>query len=114
LDGLGSESRGASSGQRDVRQPTYGGHRGRKRQLTYSLSPPAGTSSSGGSGGAAGISANGAAGPSIAVAYQGLPLILTRTTTTPGDGGAGVEARSANGKTIPATPAGTAEGVKEL
>lgn len=92
---------------------------------TFGSQPTAGTaggndgpgrvnSTAGGSGGAAGISGNGAAGPSIAVAYQGLALILTRTTTTPGDGGAGVEARSANGKTIPAAPAGTSEGVKEL
>jgi len=71
-------------------------------------------STAGGRGGAAGISGNGSGGHSIGVAYHGAAPILTRSTPTPGAAGAGVDARSSNGKTIPASPAGIAEGVKEL
>ncbi len=65
-------------------------------------------------GGRAGISGNGAGGPSIGIAYQGGAPILTQTNTKVGAGGAGVAARSQNGKTIPAAPAGASEAVKAL
>jgi len=92
-------------------QPTMGGPGGRDSDRYTS---PPGFSTPGGLGGAAGISGNGAPGPSIAIAYRGAAPVLTRATSTPGAGGAAIEARSANGKTIPASPAGLSEQVKEL
>jgi hypothetical protein len=71
-------------------------------------------SSAGLSGGLAGVSGNGAGGPSIAIAHQGGAPILTQTNTKVGSGGAGVEARSQGGKTIPASPTGASEGVKSF
>ena len=71
-------------------------------------------SSPGGLGGTSGISGNGAGGPSIAIAHQGGAPILTQSNTKVGAGGAGVEARSQGGKTLPASPAGESEGVKAL
>ncbi len=68
----------------------------------------------GGTGGHSGISGNGAGGPSIAISHQGGAPILTQTNTKVGAGGAGVEARSQGGKTIPASPTGASEGVKAL
>ena len=63
-------------------------------------------SSPGEGGGRSGVSGNGAGGPSLAIAYQGGAPVLTQANTTVGAGGAGIEARSQNGKTIPASPAG--------
>jgi hypothetical protein len=64
----------------------------------------------GGAGGLAGVSGNGAGGPSIAIAYQGSKPQLLASTLTPGAGGSGVAQRlGPDGKTIPASSAGSSE-----
>ena len=68
----------------------------------------------GGAGGTAGISGSGAGGPSIAIAYQGLAPIQSQTTTRFGIGGAGVDAVTQGGRTLPASPSGAATGAKSL
>ncbi len=71
----------------------------------------------GGRGGAAGVSGNGSAGPSFAVAHVGAPPVTTSSTKlSPGVGGAGVQARTrtddlGNTKTIPATDDGASEAI---
>lgn len=68
----------------------------------------------GGAGGTAGISGSGAGGPSVAIAYQGLAPIQSQTTTRFGIGGAGVDAVTQGGRTLPASPSGAATGTKSL
>ncbi len=81
---------------------TVGGSGGAKTTNTF-------VGGSGGNGGYAGVSGNGAGGPSIAIAYQGTsPVTQLATTITLGQGGSGVAAvtDSSNGKTIPASVSG--------
>jgi len=97
--------------------PTQGGAAGYK---AVEISRPSLSGRPGGNGGAAGVSGNGSAGPSIALVTKGAaPTIKGATTTTAGEPGAGVEARSRTGalghvKTIPATPAGIAKATHAL
>jgi hypothetical protein len=83
----------------------------------HGLSAPLPTSPEsfdGQAGGQAGVSGSGAAGPSYGIVHrEGAPL-LTQTEVKHGAGGAGAPARSSGGRTLPATPAGEAEGVKAL
>lgn len=72
------------------------------------------SSSPGERGGRAGVSGNGAGGPSIAIAHQGGAPVLTQSKTEPGAGGAGVEARSSGTRTLPASAEGESVGVKAL
>ncbi len=65
-------------------------------------------------GGRAGVSGNGAGGPSIAIAHQGGAPVLTQSKTEAGAGGAGVEARSSGTRTLPASAEGESVGVKAL
>jgi len=94
--------------------PTAGGAAG------PSASWPAAAGQPGGAGGSAGVSGNGSAGPSIALVTKGAaPTITGTTTTTAGEPGAGVEARSRTGalgnvSVIPATPAGVAKATLSL
>lgn len=74
----------------------------------------------GGHGGAAGMSGNGATGPSFGIAYVGAkPDVRPDTTITPGSGGAAIDARTHTDafgftKSIPATPAGLSQGIFAL
>jgi hypothetical protein len=73
----------------------------------------------GGRGGLAGVSGNGASGPSIAVAHDGqAPKIVGDTKLTPGAGGNAINERTRDTLgtivTIPASPAGPAQGMAVL
>lgn len=74
----------------------------------------------GGRGGAAGTSSNGGSGPSLGIAHTGsAPTTDSATRITAGTGGAAIDARSRTDalritKTIPATPAGTAQAILAL
>ena len=93
--------------------PTAGVRGGDDHGLSAPL-PSSPESFDGQAGGPAGVSGSGAAGPSYGIVHrQGAP-VLTQTEVKHGPGGAGAPARSAGGKTLPATPAGEAEGVKAL
>ena len=73
------------------------------------------TGQQGGAGGAAGISGNGSNGPSVGIAHVGVaPDVRPNTTVSPGAGGTAIDARSLNGKTIPATPAGLSKDILGL
>lgn len=74
----------------------------------------AGSAAPGAYGGEAGISPNGSAGPSYAIAHEGGAPVLQQSTTTAGPGGAGVEERTTRAMTIPAAPVGEAVAVKAL
>lgn len=73
----------------------------------------------GGRGGFAGVSGNGGSGPSAAIAHVGAaPILVGANKTTPGAGGAAIQARSRTDfgitKTIPATPAGVSNAILQL
>jgi hypothetical protein len=73
----------------------------------------------GGHGGAAGVSGNGATGPSLGIAYVGAkPDVRPDTTITPGPGGSAIDTRTQTAfgitKSIPATPAGLSQAIVAL
>jgi len=76
--------------------------------------PGAPGAESGTPGGEAGVSAHGAAGPSIGIAHEGPAPTLTRTDVRPGQGGAGVEAQTLRSKMLPAAPEGEAAAIRAL
>lgn len=93
--------------------PTDGGTQGTNVYFTLTNGHP------GGRGGAAGISGNGANGPSLGIAYVGTkPTVSADTKVTPGAGGATIPARSRTTlgvtKTVPASPAGIAKDILAL
>jgi len=65
-------------------------------------------------GGRAGVSGNGAGGPSFAIAHEGGAPVLSQSKTEVGEGGAGVDARSSGMRNLPASAAGEALAVKAL
>jgi hypothetical protein len=96
--------------------PTGGGAAGTNSQSSLI---PSRTAQPGGHGGAAGISGNGANGPSLGIAYVGAkPIIDAETKITPGAAAPAIDARSRTTvgivKTIPATPAGISKDIFEL
>jgi hypothetical protein len=127
LAGTGGKGGGASVGLLSIRSAVQldtmtvtSGQGGGAGSGTFGSAPSEGTlggnaaAGAGQAGGEAGISPNGSAGPSYAMAHEGGAPRLTQTTSTAGAGGAGVDARSARGKTIPAAPAGESVPVKAL
>jgi hypothetical protein len=80
---------------------------------------PTRSSQPGGHGGAAGISGNGANGPSLGIAYVGAkPIVSATSHITPGNAPPAIAARSRTmidvTKTIPATPAGISKDILAL
>ncbi len=95
--------------------PTMGGHAGAGfPAVAVTLAKD------GGHGGSAGISGNGASGPSLGIAHSGAaPVLLNNSMIRPGAGGAALPARShtdalGNTATIAATPAGASHATLSL
>ncbi|HQY61305.1 MAG: hypothetical protein IPQ09_19225 [Myxococcales bacterium] len=105
---------GGAAGKGTFGSPASSGLRGGDDHGSSVPLPTSPGSFDGEAGGVAGVSGNGAAGPSYGVVHRGGAPVLVAVQVKNGVGGAGVPARSVGAKTLAATPAGEAEGVKAL